>query len=175
MDASEFSRTYDLRSLPPDPVELVASPAEREALADRFALVGIDTLIARLTLVSEGDRIRANGRLDARITQSCAISGESLPAIIDEPVQLVFVPAGDVAGGGEDEVELDEAELDEIEYRGTSFDLGEAIAQSLALAIDPYAVGPEAEAVRREQGLLDADRRGALAAGLEALRPRGGD
>ena len=39
-------------------------------------------------------------------------------------------------------------ECDEIGYSGTIFDIGEAVAQSLALAIDPFATGPQAEAAR---------------------------
>ncbi|QYU69205.1 hypothetical protein J4558_03410 [Leptolyngbya sp. 15MV] len=51
------------------------------------------------------------------------------------------------------------------------FDLGEAVAQSLGLAIDPYAVGPEAEAARREAGIASDDvPSGPLAEALRALR-----
>ena len=49
------------------------------------------------------------------------------------------------------------------------FDLGEAVAQDLALAIDPYAVGPGAERARKEAGLLDEAAAGPFAA-LEALK-----
>ena len=68
-----------------------------------------------------------------------------------------------------EEVELDEGELDEIPFEGHLFDLGEAVAQSLALAIDPYAEGPNAERVRKEAGLLDEAASGAFAA-LAALK-----
>jgi hypothetical protein len=67
------------------------------------------------------------------------------------------------------EIELEESELDEIPYTGTSFDLGEAVAQSLALAIDPYAVGPDAERVRADSGLSDQAAAGPFAA-LAALK-----
>ncbi len=44
------------------------------------------------------------------------------------------------------------------------FDLGEAVAQSLALAIDPYAVGPSAEQARKDAGLGDEAASGPFAA-----------
>jgi hypothetical protein len=38
---------------------------------------------------------------------------------------------------------------------GGRFDLGEALAQTLGLAIDPYLEGPNAEEARRKAGLMD--------------------
>jgi hypothetical protein len=43
------------------------------------------------------------------------------------------------------------------------------VAQSLALAIDPYAVGPNAEQARKDGGLLDPGAAGPFAA-LAALK-----
>ena len=60
--------------------------------------------------------------------------------------------------------ELDAKACDEIEYSGTSFDLGEAVAQSLALVIDPFAVGPNAEEARRKAGLIGEEAAGPFAA-----------
>ena len=71
------------------------------------------------------------------------------------------------------EIELDAEDLDEIEYAGDTFDLGEAVAQSLGLAFDPYAEGPNADAVRVEKGIAsDEDQApsGPLAEALKALK-----
>lgn len=166
MSANEFSRMIDIRSIGPHPVSLEADPAERAALAARFGLVAINALTADITLLPEGAEISANGRLRADITQSCAVSGEDLPAKIDEKLRLRFVPERNIS---EDELELDEDELDEIPYQGTAFDLGEAVAQSLALAIDPYATGPDAQRAREEAGLSTPEASGPFAA-LARLR-----
>ena len=69
----------------------------------------------------------------------------------------------------EEELELEATDLDEIPFDDHTFDLGEAVAQSLALAIDPYPVGPNAERVRKETGLLDEGAAGPFAA-LAALK-----
>ena len=113
--------------------------------------------------------MEATGRLRADIVQSCAVSGEDLPVGIDEPLALRFVPETDHPP--EQDSELDPGPWDEIEYAGESFDLGEAVAQTLALAIDPFAIGPEAERARREAGLLDEAATGPFAA-LAALKLR---
>ena len=147
MSQPEFSRPVDARQLATRPISIEANAEERKALARRFGIVSIQQLQARVRLERAGEAVAARGRLSASIVQSCAVSGEDLPVRIDEPLELRFVPARELEG---EEIELDADDLDEIPYEGDTFDLGEAVAQSLALAIDPYAVGPEAEQVRKE-------------------------
>ena len=168
MIAPEFSRPVDLREIRDAPMHLEADEAERRRLAGRFGISSISSLTADVTLVPEGAIVRAHGRLKAQIMQACAVSGEDFPVGIDEPVSLRFVPMNTTYTPDE-EIELDADDCDEMEYEGTSFDLGEAIAQSLALAIDPFAEGPNAEAARKAAGLSEEGASGPFAA-LAALR-----
>ncbi|MFM5906967.1 MAG: YceD family protein [Novosphingobium sp.] len=165
---SEFTRMIDPRLITAAPVTLVASPDECKALAARFGIVAVDSLEAEVSLEKDGPAVSATGRLTAAIVQSCAVSGEDLPVSVDEPIALRFVPDKGQHNPDE-EVELDEDELDEIAYSGSQFDLGEEVAQSLALAIDPYLTGPNAEAARRKAGIVDESASGPFAA-LAALR-----
>ena len=168
----EFSRLVKARPLSAAPIDLSASAAERAALAERFALVRLDALNAQVTLADDGDATRASGWLKAALVQPCAVSGEPLEVSIEERVELLFVPAAPSTGFDE-EIELAAGDLDEIPYTGDAFDLGEAIAQSLGLAIDPYAEGPAADEVRRAAGIVADDQAGGtLADALRALRPR---
>ena len=144
--------------------------AERAARPKLFGVVSIDSLTADLVLSRKDRTVSAEGRLRAAIVQSCAVSGEDLPVTIDEPLAFRFVPEAEHTPGDE-EVELDAEDCDEIEYAGSHVDLGEAVAQSLALAIDPYAVGPQAEEARRKAGLLSEEESGPFAA-LAALTKR---
>jgi len=170
-DTPEFSHPVDIRGITSEPVRLSANADERSALAKRFDIVAIDRLEAELTLVADGAVVSAKGTLDAAITQSCAVSGEDLPATIQEPFEVRFVPAETLeVDQPETEVELAAEELDDIGYTGGAFDLGEAIAQSLALAIDPFATGPEADAARERHGLADGGPKGALAEALAGLK-----
>ena len=163
----EFSREIDVRQAGARNMTLETSTAEREALARRFDLVRIDSLTAELALTREEATVAAEGRLTAAIVQTCAVSGEDLPVVIDEPLNFRFVPATG-AHTPDEEVELDADDCDEIEYAGSMIDLGEAVAQSLGLAIDPFAAGPDAEKVR-EAGLLGEEDAGPFAA-LKGLK-----
>ena len=168
MSDPEFTRIIDIRHIDSKPVELVASAEECRALAKRFALVSVDRLAATLTLSRDADAVTARGRLKAAIVQSCAVSAEDLPAKIDEALALRFVQELSGDPSEDDEIELSDADCDEIPYEGERIDLGEAIAQSLALAIDPFAVGPDAEKMRAS-GLLGEDKLSPFAA-LAALK-----
>ncbi len=171
---NELPRPIKLKALPADPVVIEADATERAALAARFGLAGIDALHAEVALEARGSAIRATGTLRAAIRQSCAISGEDFPAQIEEAIDLKFVehgaldPAVDEYAGIE--VELDAEDCDEIEYGGDAFDLGEAVAQTLGLAIDPYAEGPGADAARKRAGIVaEGEQDGPLADMLKGL------
>jgi hypothetical protein len=168
---SEFERFHDVRFLPAGPVHLAASRDECAALAVRFGLVAIKRLEATITLTADGPAVHAAGQLTADFVQSCAVSAEDLPSHINVPVALRFVPAADLPED-QGEIELNSADCDEIELDGTRFDLGDALAQGLALAIDPYATGPGADEARRQAGLLGEGASGPFAA-LAGLKLRG--
>lgn len=172
---SELARPIKLKALPAEPVVIEADAAERSALAARFGLPGIDTLRAEISLELVGKSIRACGALRAAIRQTCAISGEDFPASIDEALDLRFVEEGasdpSLDESEEIEIELEAHDCDEIEYSGDSFDLGEAVAQTLGLAIDPYAEGPLADEARQKAGITaEGEQDGPLAAALAALK-----
>jgi hypothetical protein len=162
------------RPLPGEVIVIEASPAERAALAARFGLSAVDSLRAEAAFEQKPRAIRVTGRLHAAITQACAVSGEDFAVHIDEPLDLRFVEASARPMSGADEaleIELEADDCDEIEYAGDMFDLGEAIAQSLGLAIDPYAEGPNADAARRAAGIVaEGEQLGPLADLLAALK-----
>lgn len=166
MSAPEFSRPVDERQVTTASVSIEANASERDALARRFGIVAVQQLQATVRFERKDEALAASGRLTAAIVQSCAVSGEDLPVRIDEPLAFRFVPARTI---DEEELELEEDDLDEIPFEGHTIDLGEAVAQSLALAIDPYATGPQADRVRKEVGLSDEAASGPFAA-LAALK-----
>ena len=170
MAPPEFSRPVDVRQVEGKHMQLTASPEECAALAGRFGLVRIERLAAELVLARSENGAEGHGQLQAAIVQTCAVSGEDLPVTIDEPIFFRFVAAqGERAPDEEVEIALDDC--DEIEFSGTMIAIGEAVAQSLALAIDPFAVGPNAEEARRRAGLLDEAAAGPFAA-LAALKKK---
>jgi uncharacterized metal-binding protein YceD (DUF177 family) len=142
MSAPEFSHRIALERLGTRPLEqnLVAGPEAREALARRFDLIAIERLEARLSAVRQGPGAAIEGRFVADVVQRCVVSGEPVPAHVAEAIALRFEPLAAVA----DEVELDADALDVLPVEDGAIDLGEAVAQSLPLALDPYPRAPDA-------------------------------
>ena len=151
-----------------DRVELVADDEERRAIAERFGLVSLDCLHAHATLSRKGAVIEAEGRIVAAFNQNCVVTGEPVPAHVDEPFRLVFMPEPDVRRS-EEEVELGPNDCDVVFYEGGSIDLGAAIADTLALNLDPYPRSAAAAAALKEAGVLSEDEAGPFAA-LAKLR-----
>lgn len=168
---SELARMIKARPLPAGAVVIEASPEECAALAARFGLGAVESLRAEVSLEQRPRAIRAKGRLAAAIMQPCAISGEDFPVTIDEPIDLRFVEEHQRPASEDEEIELEADDCDEIEFSGDMFDLGEAVAQTLGLAIDPYAEGPNADAARAAAGIVqEGEQLGPLADLLSSLK-----
>ncbi len=133
---------------------VLADEGERARLARRFGLIAIESLAADYRLRREGDAVRASGHLSARVTQTCVATGDPVPAAVEEDFDLRFVPE---PSGEEDEVEVDSGELDTVFYTGGTVDLGEAAAETLALALDPFPRSPRAAEVLKEAGVVGED------------------
>lgn len=137
-----------------------AGEAERAALAERFGLIAIDRLAGSFTLRRATGGILVSGRVTAAATQGCSITGEPLPATVDEATELRFVD--DLAGG--EEVELDDEAIDVLPLEGAAIDLGEIAAETLVLALDPFPRGPNAEAALKEAGVISESEAGPFGA-----------
>jgi len=148
-------------------VRIAADEAERAALAKRFDLKSVETLEAEFHLRRDTAGIVARGHVQGMVVQACVVTDDAIPVTIDEPVALRFV-VDDVAGDGE--IELDEEALDTMLYDGAALDLGEAAAETMALALDPYPRGPNAAATLRAAGVISEEEAKPLGAfaGLKA-------
>lgn len=171
---SEFSRPLRIDAIGTEPREIAiaADAKELAALATRFDIASVTALTARASVSRQGADVRATGALGAELVQLCAATGADLPARFDEPFDIVFrseLPA-DVPDAG---LELSEGECDVVFFDGSAVDLGEAVAETLALAIDPYARVPEADAVLQDLGVLSEEQARAASSpfgGLAALK-----
>lgn len=118
-------------------VALEATVAECAALAARFGILGIGSLSARIRLEPEtGGSIRARGTLAAEVEQACIVTLDPVRQQVRATIDLRLLEEG--AAPADD----DPDSPDEIETSGGMVDLGEAVAEQLALALDPY---PRAE------------------------------
>ena len=134
-------------------IDLIADEAERSAIAERLALPSLERLEAHAILYRTGDAIRAEGRIAAALDQSCVVSGEPVPARVDEAFAIAFMSEPEVSRSDE-EIELAPDECDVVFHDGSTIDLGSAIADTLALGLPAYPRSPGAEAALREAGIL---------------------
>ena len=136
-----------------DRLDLTANEAERSAIAERLGLPSIACLDAHVTVTRSGHVVRAAGRLAAALEQNCVVTGDPVAAHVDEPFALVFMPEPQVDRSDE-EIELGEEDCDVVFYDGAIIDLGTAIADTLALSLDPYPRSAGADAALKEAGVM---------------------
>ena len=165
----EFSRPVRIDTLgaAPRALSIGANEEERAALARRFGLVGIERLSAEAALTRSGEDVRAVGTLSAAVTQSCVATDRPVPEAVEERFEILFRPQPETAA--EEEIELSESELDVVFYDGASIDLGEAVAETMSLALDPYPRSPEAETALKQAG-VKSEEEAAPASPLAGLK-----
>ncbi len=147
---------------------IAATADERAALMQRFGLLALDQLEADYGLEQEGTTILARGHVRAALAQPCVATGMAVPETIDSDFTLRFVPEDPALPEGE-ELELDAEDCDTIGYSGAMIDMGEAVAETIALAMTPYPRAPEADAYLKEAGVLSEEQASPFAA-LLALK-----
>jgi len=149
-------------------LDLIADESECSEVARRLGLVSLDRLEAHVAIGRTGDVVRVEGRLVAALDQSCVVTGDPVAAHVDEPFALLFTPEPK-DGNPDEEIELGEGDCDVVFYEGGAIDLGSAVADSLALSLDPYPRSAGADAALKEAGVLTEEQASpfAVLAGLK--------
>jgi uncharacterized metal-binding protein YceD (DUF177 family) len=137
----EFSRIVAVARLGGEPAtyRFGANVAEREALARRLGLLSLGRFEVEARLArAVGGGVRLEGRIAADLVQECVVTLEPVPGSVGEAFAILYrrqAPRSEsVDPDGED---VEPLESDEI-------DVGEAAAQQLSLAIDPFPRAPGA-------------------------------
>ncbi|HVX79772.1 MAG TPA: DUF177 domain-containing protein [Devosiaceae bacterium] len=138
--------------LPPEgrTIDVLATEAQRSAIAERLGISAVDRLEARLEVTRFRGGLRAHGRLEAVTEQPCVVTFEPVKQVMDEEIDRVFLPASEQPRGPaahpEVFVDLESDEMPDY-FEGHEVDLSEAIIETVALALDPY---PRAEGAELE-------------------------
>ena len=143
-------------------LDLSAEEEERGAIAARLDLPSLKRLEAHVVMSCTAEMIRAEGRLLAALEQSCVITGDPVSAHVDEPFVVRFVR--EQPADPNEELELGEEDCDTVFYEGGVIDLGAAIADTLALSLDPYPRSAGAETALKDAGILTEEQAGPFAA-----------
>ncbi|MEJ1158609.1 YceD family protein [Prosthecomicrobium sp. N25] len=146
-----LSRPLAISDVSPDgtTVRVVATEAERRALARDIDIPSIESLEAELTVRPWARTgFRMTGRVRASVTQTCVVTLEPVAQVVDEPVDVKFVPPSEAAkyaaARDEDgEVVLDaEAEDPPDVFEGGTLDPGAVAEEYMVLGLDPYPRKP---------------------------------
>ena len=169
MTANEFSHVVKISEVGNHSrnLRLSADEAARHALMARFDLAALYNLEAEISLKHEADAVIATGRFTASLAQFCIATHDPVPAELDEAIHIQFIV--EPTSNGEVELELAPEDCDTMFHDGQTIDLGEAVAQSMGLALNPYPRSPEAEKILKAAGVKseeDVAPVGALAGGL---------
>lgn len=145
---AEFSRRLRLDRLASGAVEETLSATEEEcaALAARFRIPAVNRLEGRLRVrrpSSRGPIVRIEGELSAEVVQTCVVTLEPVTQRVAESFVHLFTEA---AGPPQREVVVPVGEEEDTPepLEGGVIDLGEVLAEQLALALDPYPRAPDA-------------------------------
>jgi len=105
----------------------------------RFGLPAIHNLAAELKVSRwRGEGLRIEGRFSADLDQICVVSLEAFRSTLSDTFESYFLPAGRKAGKDEAAIEEGDAEP----FENGVIDMGEAVAEAMAVALDPYPKKP---------------------------------
>ncbi len=154
----------DLRDDGKTRVEIQASGEECAALAEAYGLAAVASLSGTLFLAKRGPVVRVTGTLVAQVTQTCVVTLEPFEAKIDDKIERDYAPEAYVLAAWEELSRLEAAGSQEPIadppdpfLEGGKIDLGALLAESLALALDPYPKKPGVEFASPEDPAAGAD------------------
>ena len=147
---SELSRPIDVSDLPAQGIgiSVQATPTERKALCRRFELEEVRALEARVRVERARDRdggaaIRVQAVLHGEVMQQCIVTLEPFAVEVDEEFAILFQFRATKMEGTGDPDDIMAEDLPEP-LDTPEIDVGELVAQHLALALDPYPRSPGA-------------------------------
>lgn len=146
--APEFSRPVRLGQVGRAGLrkKITATAEERRALERRFELASLDRLEADVSVeaVGRASLYRVSGSFEADLAQFCVVTNDPVPARLKEDFEVSFSTDPAFTETGPIEVDVDAVDPPEP-VEGDAIDIGEAVVQQFAVALDPYPRAPGAE------------------------------
>ncbi|CAA6603304.1 conserved hypothetical protein [Rhodospirillaceae bacterium LM-1] len=176
----EFSRFVSIGDIQAHGLDLSieARPDECEKLRQRFDLVALDGLKAQLRLTQSTNGLFVlEGRIQADVTQTCVVTLEPVRSNINADISRSYGETEAlqaVLQAMEREIDLDFEAQDEPDViENGVIDIGEAVAEELALSLDPFPRKPGASLENTPYAGLDgADGKPNPFAALSKLRDK---
>ncbi|MEE9314836.1 MAG: DUF177 domain-containing protein [Rhizobiaceae bacterium] len=172
----EFAANIRTLSKKGQHVKYSAPEDAREAIATTYELVSVESFEAKALLAPwKRDGVQVTGHIKANITQPCAISSEPLTAVVDETVEMFFVPDGSKLAKprtneeGEWVFDVEGNELPET-FVGDSIDVAAVWLEYFSLGIDLFARKNGAAFEPVEDGVEGGDKPDSPFAALAGLK-----
>ncbi len=147
---NEFSHPVKVSELPKTGVDLVleADDEERDELAKRYNILTLQSLNAKMRVVPwKGRGVHVNGGFAAHIEQACVVTLEPVEESVSGEFSIYFLPETEPVDLVDGEIVLDPENEDELDQlQGDELDVGEIVAEQLAVAINPYPRKPGVDA-----------------------------
>lgn len=150
----EFSHVVQVDRVGPEGIllQLSANPAQRESLARQLKIPAVLHLTAQVRVVpdpAQDGHFLLKGQFEAEVEQTCVVSLEPVRQRVGESFLRRFatsVPMEPATDPGEDDAEWLDPEADDPPdpLRDGTVDIGEVVAEALALVLDPYPRKPGA-------------------------------
>jgi uncharacterized metal-binding protein YceD (DUF177 family) len=139
----EFGRPVEVSRIGPSGLSLAidADAVERERLARRLGLSELRRLHADVALQPRGAGIALTATWTAEVVQECVVTLDPVVSVLGDTFELLYGPGDEQETAAEIEIDLEAAEPPEP-IEGGRIDVGEAVVEQLALAIDPYPRKP---------------------------------
>jgi len=153
-------------------VAVEASESERAEIARATGLRDLPKLTGTFELMPIGDRVRVTGEVDATVGQSCVVTLERVENAVREPVDLLFVPADQIAVTETYDSDEQTAEDPPEPIENGQIDLAKLAVEFLILGINPY---PRKEGAVFERVHTPPAAEDHPFAGLAALKEPGND
>ncbi|MEM9999661.1 MAG: DUF177 domain-containing protein [Pseudomonadota bacterium] len=151
---SPVSQLVNVATLPQKGRTVVVQPDvdALAKLAEELGVVAVANLRAEVQINKwQRDGIRLGGPLKASVTQTCVVTLEPFQVVIETEIEALFVPetsriAKRHQQGESNEILIDPQSDDAPEtFVPPDLDVGGAVQEFLALAIDPYPKSPAAD------------------------------
>lgn len=134
-----FSHWVDLSDIDQKGLEvtLTLDESARATLAEAFDLLDLPAVSAQATIWPADEGVTLRFHLRAQVVQQCVVTLEPVPGDVDETITLHYTPRAvldethrvvDIANDDDPPEPLD----------GDRLDLGAAVAEHLALSLDPF-------------------------------------
>lgn len=141
-------------------LNLSANEKERKSLSARFGIPSIESLTAdiRIEPKSKGKKIKVlvDADISAKVIQTCVVTLDPIMSDVHTNIRVYFV-SDEPEISSNDEIWGEDEDLPDLIIDG-AIDVGELVAEQVALLLDPFPRSPGAQFDAQEENIETLER-----------------